>query len=342
MNPRLLRILLVLTISGFARTQAQDATPEGQPLSPNAITPENAAQIEQQYIIETTSANALGWTQDGQLLLNTWSNGPTGLFFDGGNYDVPVSQLAVFLEGENPGAYTTRFGAMGTYVALVTNDGGYGIDVWDLTSGGRVAQIPLESSPETFAIAPDGSHLYYSLGDEQLYTYDVTAGQAAEPVEFEDDILRIVARPDGTQLALNVDDDLVLYSLETGAMTTIPTGIGSLRRMAFNPNGGEIAVAKADIIEVYDLESQEQVGELDSGVTGSIHNGLAYSPDGALLATGREGMLEIYDTSTGERLIELTPPDLTSAVTTLTFSPDGSQLAFINPMTSVEVWGVPQ
>lgn len=324
-------LLLVLTISSYTLAVAQVT-----------LTPENAAQVEQQHVIESTSANALGWSQDGQLLLNTWSNGPTVLIYEGGNYDAPPSQIPIYMEGENPGAYPTLFSAMGTQVALVTNDGGYGIDVWDLTSGERVAQIPLESSPETFAIAPDGSHLYYSLGDDQLYDYDVVAGEAAEPIEFEDDILRIVAHPDGTQLALNVDDDLVLYALETGEMTTIPTGIGSLRRMAFNPNGDEIAVAKGDIIEIYDLQSQEQVGELDSGVTGSIHNGLVYSPDGALLASGREGMLEIYDTSTGERLIELTSPDLTSPTTTLAFSPDGSQLAFINPMTSVEVWGVPQ
>jgi WD40 repeat protein len=333
MNRRLCYIFFTLTISCYTFIQAQE-TP------PNAISAENAAQIVQQHVIETTSANALGWTQDGQLLINTWSNGPTVLIFASEDYTIPANQLPVFMEGENPGAYPSLFSATGTHVAFVTNDGGFAIDVWDLTSGERITEIPLEDSPETFAIAPDGSQIYYSLGDEQLYIYDVVAGEPAEPVEFDDDIQRIVAHPDGTQLALNVDDDIVQFTLATGELTTISTGIGSLRRLAFQPNGTTIAAAKGDIIEIYDLESQEQVGELDSGA-GTNHNGLAYSTDGSLLSSAREGTLEVYDTTTGELLVELAPPDLAGPTTTLAFSPDGSQIAFINPMTSVEIWGVP-
>jgi hypothetical protein len=63
---------------------------------------------------------------------------------------------------------------------------------------------------------------------------------------------------------------------------------------------------------------------------------------GWLLASAREGLIEIYDVDKAELLVTLDTPDVTSPVTTRFFRPDGAPLAFTNPQTNVQGWGLPE
>ena len=110
-------------------------------------------------------------------------------------------------------------------------------------------------------------------------------------------------------------------SLPEGAKARL--GKGSIREIAYSPNGKHLAVAGSIGIWLYDMTTYQEVALL-TGNTGTI-NSVVFSPDGRTIVSGNEdGTVWVWDMHTGEHIQTFRAADW---VLSVAFSPDGKTIA---------------
>ena len=123
------------------------------------------------------------------------------------------------------------------------------------------------------------------------------------------------------------------WGLPEGA--TLRLGKGTIREIAYSPNGTLLAVASSIGIWLYDTATYDEVALL-TGHTEPVDS-LAFSPDGSTLASGSlDTTVRLWDAATGERLNTLTGHK--NWVRSVAFSPDGTTLASGSRDGTVLLW----
>jgi WD40 repeat protein len=152
--------------------------------------------------------------------------------------------------------------------------------------------------------------------------------------------------PDGKSLAVGFGEysgpgahPVKLYDVATGqATTTFPGLKGGVNDLAFHPDSRHLAVAGADLVEVWDIVAHTKVHAL-RGHSQWIY-AVAFSPDGKWLATGGlDRTIKLRDAATGEE--RFTTFGNGGAVLDLAFSPDSRSLASTSSDRSVRLWEIP-
>ena len=119
---------------------------------------------------------------------------------------------------------------------------------------------------------------------------------------------------------------------------TLPGHRGTTGRLAFSPDGGELAVAAAEEgTHLWDAKAGRLLRVIPNpNFTWSV----AYSPDGMTLATGcANGEVRLYHPSDSEPRALLQGHD--GGVRSLAFSPDGRTLASGGDDGTIRLWHVP-
>ena len=133
--------------------------------------------------------------------------------------------------------------------------------------------------------------------------------------------------------------------LPEGAIARL--GNGTINKIAYSPDGSQVAVASSIGIWLYDVETSTAVALLE----GSNVNCIAYSPDGKTIA-GCGGFPErrswgeivmwdavrLWDVEEGT--IQQTLPDATAGYLDLAWSPDGETLAVSAAYDPVRLWDI--
>ena len=116
-------------------------------------------------------------------------------------------------------------------------------------------------------------------------------------------------------------EDTTRMSLPEGAKARL--GKGSIRQIAYSPNGMYLAAAGSAGIWVYDMSIYHEVALL-TGNTGHVSS-VAFSPDGNMIISGNEdGTVWVWNTHTGEHIQTFGAADW---VLSVAFSPDGKTIA---------------
>lgn len=202
---------------------------------------------------------------------------------------------------------------------------------------GQVLSIAF-SPDATFLAAVYRTNLSSELWEAQTVLYwDPQTQEHIATLNIGKDIQTIAFSPDGTLLAFGEsgggDNTILLWDVagknQVGVIHLPTTPIWGVSSIVFSPDGKTLASSAAgqNAIQLWDLQTQIQIGELPQSVSGG--RSLAFSPDGRFLAVGGRHNdnhnIHMWDVSAqnqvGSFIGHLDGTD------DLAFSPDGTILA---------------
>ncbi|WP_051858459.1 nSTAND1 domain-containing NTPase [Streptomyces cellulosae] len=289
---------------------------------------------------------------DGSTLVTSSNSDPTIRV-----HRLTASRPRTTLRGHE-GAYITdmAFGPVGRTVAAVRQGapGRGSVQLWDASTGDRDGTLALDTDPAlreeelrvtvlrfgAVGFSPTGRALAARATENGVIEVREVATGRLRQSRATGDIDTAVFSPDGTRLALVGHDGSVrIWHLSTGVLrTAYPGHGGSVRAMAFAPDGRTLAVAQVGA-------GDEQVRLLDAA-TGRTQRtikpsagmllALAFSPNGHTLATASsaKGAMKTWDARTGQLQDSFS---LSGEVEALAFSSDGRTLAASNER-GVHLW----
>ena len=109
-------------------------------------------------------------------------------------------------------------------------------------------------------------------------------------------------------------------------------GKGSVRAIQFSPDGRWLAIGTTALLELYDVQTYQLNRIIEMNV-----DALEFSPDGLEMLVADEDLLYRIDSTTGQVVETLTVGE--DRVSDLAYSPDSKQMASIDKVGVVRLWG---
>jgi len=209
------------------------------------------------------------------------------------------------------------------------------VRIWDLALGREVRQLDGKHSPNVLVPGPDGREVV-TLGSDGQFTVvsDITTGK--ELRRFKGGMMRCVFTPDGKQLLVSRENQLVLVDSRSGAEVRQFAGHQAwIRDVAVSPDGrfgasvsGSSSMPAAGQINddcsvrVWDLKTGQHLWCQQENAY--CRFGVAFTPDGRRVVVGsHDRTIRVYETATGRELACL---DCPNAIFGVAVSSDGKSV----------------
>jgi RNA polymerase sigma factor (sigma-70 family) len=225
-------------------------------------------------------------------------------------FDALTGELRAVRQLPGGPTYGTWLSPHGTFVlAVAWRQGGYRLELWDLASGERLQELPLEKR------LPSGAA--FSADERRAAVADSTPDQATHRV--------------------------LTWDLRTGATRVLWSREERIDRrfyepvVALSPDGKRVAACHLDLtLRCWDADDGKLLWQAGEKTWKPF---LFFSPDGKVVVTVQEnhfGGAQLRDAAMGKTLRERAPSDDTAYP--IGFSPDGRLLAFQTADEGIALW----
>jgi WD40 repeat protein len=220
---------------------------------------------------------------------------------------------------------------------------------WDIRSGESRVILSRDENPVTaLATSPDGTELAVAGADGTIEIWNLADVKRTTRFNDHKGPVQVVFAPDGKLLASASEDGTVkLWDLTTNKLhSTLRTELGSVRTVAFSPDGKLLAYSQPNNdrrtrVTVVEIATGKARWTLPAG-TGDVRD-IRFSPDGALLALIDHKNFLLFQLS-GARPVQLADwrPKESVAGGGHAFSPDGRTWVTASHDGILRVWDVKQ
>ncbi len=216
------------------------------------------------------------------------------------------------------GIESCDFSPDGRFLAMSLKDGR--AEVVEIATGKPVASVQHESFVGPVGFTPEGELFATCGGDKTVKLWTILGGKMVYEVQHDGVVREFAFSPDGRQGAsVTGHGELAVWDGATGARLA-SFRHGSANRLAWHPDGRELAVSTGDVVQIYNWEQRRHVRTLShqTGRNGFI--AMAYNADGSRLASwGSDFTTRIWDED-GRELLRIAHA---SRVSKACFTQDG-------------------
>lgn len=220
------------------------------------------------------------------------------------------------------------------------------IKLWDIRPQLKILEGHT-ANVTSIVFSPDGKVIASASYDGSVQLWDIATGEVLKTFRgHRDFVLSVAYSPDDSLIAsgscgeLNDSDQCIqgeikMWNVATGQEHhTLNGGLGSIREVAFSPDGQYLASASCGLqddsnqciqgeIKVWNVVTEDEILTL-SGHSNYVET-IEFSPDGRSLASGsRDNSIIFWDLATGGELFTI--EGHRDTVNSIAFSPDGTTL----------------
>jgi WD40 repeat protein len=234
-----------------------------------------------------------------------------------------------------------RFAAIDRAAKLLLT-GGYRPQLWDLTAGRLLRELPVTGFQGHYAdwavgLTPDGGRAVASYSDRSVRFWDTANGEEVFRWQADGVATGMAVTGDRVLVGEQWSKQLLLYDLATGTeLFRAKTRTSGTTTVAISDDGRFGLSGGGDKkVHLWDLAVGRQVAEL-AGHTGRVHC-LRFGPGGTTaVSCGSDKTVRVWDLTNGRELKSF--PYHSRIVDCVAFAPDGQSVASGGRDLTARVW----
>ena len=243
-------------------------------------------------------------------------------------WDLGLTALKGEMQADEGSVLSVAYHPSGFTVAAGYADGA--VKVWLLQS---YTALPAEFNPHEGSVMavgydPSGEHLFSAGIDGKLRVYDLTTGTLNREIIVDTPILDAEFAPDGSAIALALNDGSIRvypFGGEEEAAPTIFFGhTNAVWDIAYSTDGQYIISGSEDTsVRLWDAISGVELETLRGHIS-PVYT-VAFSADGAFIASGgQDRTIQLWDANSGTKITTISTHE--GPVLTVAFTPDNTRI----------------